>query len=172
MVTPDDDGGAVYQGGLYIGQTPLLIELPIERSVFFHVETPEGRTGSAVRSANSGADFIFVETRPPNQDRRVARARRSYYGAWARFWVALPAAYILQGVSLAQTNAFNAAAAANAANLEEYHRTATNSRRISLGAWVVFGLVSAEVVVRTVLYLHSAWRDANPMESTVNVGGR
>ena len=153
IISPQE--ARVYRGALYIGNTPLEVEAPSKRSTFFHIETSDEKSASVIRQAGS-ADSLFLT---PNEraERRVARARRAYYGAWARFWIALPTAFLIQGISDAQTRAYNTTQA------ENIHESALRGQYISIGAWVLFGLVSAEVLFRTGVYIYNSWKDTDPL---------
>jgi hypothetical protein len=158
-ITVPDESAQVYQGSLYLGQTPLDIEVPTGRAGFYHVETPEGRSGSIIRRAGSAPETVFLQTAVPvtAAEGKVAKARRSFYGSWARFWIALPTAFLLQGVSDAQKNAYTMT------GNPSLYQSAQNSQYISIGAWIVFGLVSAEVIYRTVVYIYTAGKSPDPL---------
>ncbi|MDR2486080.1 MAG: hypothetical protein LBD55_11905 [Treponema sp.] len=161
-ITVPDESARVYRGALYIGQTPLPVEIPTGQSTYFHVETPEGKTASAVRPGGGTGETLnalFLQTSIPSTgaEGRVAKARRKFYGAWARFWIALPTAFLLQGISDSQVRAYNTTGNA------ELYQPAQNSYYIAISAWVLFGLVSAEVLFRAGVYIYSSWKDADPL---------
>jgi hypothetical protein len=168
---PEQSSAQVYQGALYLGQAPLQVEVPLNQLTFIHVETPEGKTGSRIiqGGAPSPAVFVetprdlFLETAVPTTaaEQRVTKARRQYYGAWGRFWIALPIAFVLQGINSAQVRAVN-----NTPPSEGPHplyKSALDGYYISIGAWIVFGLVTAEVLFRAGVYLYTSWKDADPL---------
>ena len=164
-LTVPDASAQVYQGSLYIGQTPLEADIPANQLTFFHTETPEGKTGSAIFSTVSAGpaaktpNTLFLQTNIPvtAADGKVAKARRGFYGSWARFWIALPTAFLLQGISDAQIKAYNSTGQAS------LYEPARNGQYIAIGAWVVFGLVAAEVLYRTGVYIYTAGKNPDPL---------
>jgi hypothetical protein len=153
-----DETARVYQGALYLGETPWPAAAPVQGAVFFHVETPEGETGSAiVRPGTKSALFLQTDRPITAADGKVARARRNFYGSWARFWIALPSAFLLQGISDAQRRTY--AADGN----PELYQAAQTGYYISIGGWVIFGLTAAEVIYRTVMYMYTANKSPDPL---------
>lgn len=165
-ITVPDQSARIYQGALYLGQAPLTVEIPADRAVYFHVETPERKTGSRIVEGTAPSPTVFVEA--PQElfletalpvtaaEQRVAKARRQFYGAWGRFWFALPIAFLLQGISTAQIQSHNSG------NLSLYD-SAMASYYISLSAWIFFGIVTAEVLFRAGVYLYTSWKDTDPL---------
>ena len=159
-LTAPDGEARVYRGGLYLGNTPLSVTVPTGRSVFFHIETPDGKTASTI---TGGADpVIALNPRFPPAG-RVAKARRGFYGAWARFWIALPTAFLLQGISDAQARAYTAS------GNSEMAQGVQTGQIISVGAWALFGLVTGEVLYRAGIYIYSTWTDVDPLVGSGNV---
>jgi hypothetical protein len=159
-VTVPDESARLYRGALYLGQTPLDVEIPGGEDFFFHVETPDGKTGSGIHRGGTGSSALFLQTNipPAAGEGRVAKARRQFYGSWARFWIALPTAFLLQGLSDSQVSAYRNTGYAS------LYETAQSGQVISIGAWVVFGLVTAEVIYRTVVYIRTAGKTPDPLE--------
>jgi hypothetical protein len=158
-ITVPDESAKVYRGALYLGQTPLEADVPAGKADYFHVETPEGNTGALIRRGGSGSSTVFIDTDKPitAAEGKVAKARRNFYGSWARFWIALPTAFLLQGVNDAQRSAYNATGNAS------LYQQAQNVQYVSIGAWVVFGLATAEAVFRTAVYLYAAGKSPDPL---------
>jgi hypothetical protein len=144
----------VYQGAQYLGDTPLTAAVPPGRSAFFHIETPDKRSASVI---TDGSDPVITLTPGFPPEGRVAGARRRFYGSWGRFWIALPTAFLLQGISDAQVRASNTGGSA------EMYQAAQTGQIISIGAWVIFGLVTAEVLYRAGMYLYSTQADVDPL---------
>jgi hypothetical protein len=163
-ITVPDEAAQVYQGSLYLGETPLEVDVDTQQSTYFHVETAEGKTGSAIMPGGAGgtSNTLFLRTGIPTTaaEGKVAKVRRNFYGSWARFWIALPTAFLLQGISDAQIKAYNSTGHAS------LHQTAQNGRNISIGAWILFGLVTAEVLYRTGVYIYTAGKTPDPLVGT------
>jgi hypothetical protein len=152
-VTVPEGEARVYQGALYLGNTPLQVRSTGDRAAFFHIETPDGKAASAI---TGGADTAVRLTPVFPPEGRVMKTRRQFYGSWARFWVALPTAFLFQGISDAQVRAYNTSGNAN------LYQGAQTGQIISVGAWVIFGLVTAEVLYRAGVYIYSSWKDVDP----------
>ena len=113
---PGSPGSSVFLGGLFVGETPLMLELPRAEFVYISVETPEGEVASMVYKDNTmitgSARFtridggtagtaIFQTSMPvPPEERRVTRARRGFYGAYGALWIILPVALLTSGVAM------------------------------------------------------------------------
>ncbi|MDR3333510.1 MAG: hypothetical protein LBT13_01290 [Treponema sp.] len=168
ITVPDKPGASVYRGALYIGQTPLSMDTPMHHYEYYRVETPEGehtsvvlsledsRTKSALQGTAEAGGTLVLKTRkpPPEGTKPVEKARRRFYGAYGRFWITLPVAFVIQGIYSSQIAGYQAQPTV------ELYEDIMVTQKISIGAWIVFGAVSAEFVVRTVLYLYNGWKDA------------
>jgi hypothetical protein len=170
ITVPDKPGASIYRGALYIGQTPLSMDTPMHHYEYYRVETPEGEHASVVLSiedsrtksaralqgtAEPGGTLVLKTRRPPPEGTKpVEKARRRFYGAYGRFWLTLPVAFVIQGIYSSQIAGYQAHPTI------ELYEDIMVTQKISIGAWIVFGAVSAEFVVRTVLYLYNAWKDA------------
>ena len=111
---PAYPGSKVYLGSLYVGETPLTLELPRTEFSYISVETPGGDIGSAVyrdnemlkgsaqfvRQEDSVREAVFGTKKPVSpEEKRVERARRGFYGAYGAFWVILPVSLLTAGVA-------------------------------------------------------------------------
>jgi hypothetical protein len=110
---PDKPGSKVFLGSLYMGETPLTLELPKSESSFISVETHEGEIGSLIiRNSDlvrgsaqfiSGNDFAkadFLTAAPvPEEEKRVENARNKFYSTYGAFWFILPAALLAGGIA-------------------------------------------------------------------------
>jgi hypothetical protein len=154
-------GASIYRGALYIGETPLSLDVPVNSYEYYHLETPGGETASVVFRATEGPGatgnslVLKTHTPPPAGSKPVEKSRNRFYGAYGRFWVTLPVAFVLQGIVTAQISAYNALEAPP----EDLYDKTMRNYYISMGAWIVVGVVSAEVIVRTVVYLYNARKE-------------
>jgi hypothetical protein len=143
---PGVSAAAVYRGALYAGEAPLTVSIDPGRYEYVSVEGPGGSAAMVFRGIDGSA--VFAVREPGEQ--QVERMRRRFYGAWGRFWVALPAAILINGIAATYTNAYNQGG--DPAIYDE----ARNFQYISIAAWTVFGCTVAETVYRVVRYLHSS----------------
>jgi hypothetical protein len=167
---PGSPDSLVYLGGLYMGNTPLSLELGRDRLSFISVETPSGETGSAVYEGNNArgnVEFISAsntiafntELSVSPEEKRVAAARNSFYSAYGRFWIALPVSVLAIGLSNNYINAYvNSPYPTN----EMYDR-ANAANYVSIGGYVLIGLAIIDTVYHIVRYLGASGADANPV---------
>jgi hypothetical protein len=155
LTVPGQDGALVYQGALYIGQTPLVLDVFSNQYEYIRVETPDGRVGSAVFKRDvefSGdAGSLAIKTIIPSSGTKpVETARRRFYGAYGRLWIALPLAFVVMGMSNAYISAYNYQANTNE-NYEMFD-TAMTFNYASGVLWTVFGITLAETFYRIYRY--------------------
>jgi hypothetical protein len=169
---PGSPGSAVYSGSLYLGTTPLAVEIPFNQFTYLSVITPEGETGSAVyrgggvirgsaefvKAPQNGQALAYKTSLPVSpEEKRVNTARRKFYGAYGRFWVALPAALLAVGIAENYVNAFTYNPTV------EMYQTANSAYNVSIGAYVLIGLAAADTVYRVIRYLYTSGSDAAPL---------
>jgi hypothetical protein len=109
----DKPGSKVFLGSLYMGETPLTLELPKNESAYISVETPEGEIGSMILrdsnlvkgsaqffSNNDYAKADFLTAVPVSEEeKRVENARKKFYTTYGAFWFILPAALLAGGIA-------------------------------------------------------------------------
>jgi hypothetical protein len=152
-------GGALYRGALFIGEPPLTMIVGQNQYEYIWIETPGGNTDSVVFSASPNRSGNLITLKPsmpyPSGENRVEMARRKFYGAWGRFWIALPLTFLIQGIS-------NAYAPTTYGQNSGLYIT-PNISYISLGAIAVTGIFTVEWLFRTFRYVSTASEDAVPM---------
>jgi hypothetical protein len=109
----DKPGSKVFLGGLYMGETPLTLELPKSESAYISVETPEGEIGSMIiqnsnlvsgnaqlykLDDNVKADF-FTAFPLSEEEKMLENARKKFYSSYGTFWFVLPAALLASGIA-------------------------------------------------------------------------
>jgi hypothetical protein len=153
---PAFPGTSVYRGALYIGEAPLVLNVPRNQYEYLHVEAPGGETAAIVfRAAGNGADLKPVMPHDP-EEKRTNRARRRFYGAYGRLWVAVPVAFILSGMSTAYADAYML----NPSKTSEQYERAQRYQYVSLGTIIAAGLIGAEAIYRIFRYVHTSGEDA------------
>jgi hypothetical protein len=168
---PGNPDSLVYSGGLYLGKTPLSAEFSADRLSYISVETPSGKTGSAVYEGSGNvrgsAQFIrsqntfsFNTAFPVSpEEKRVATARNSFYSAYGRFWIALPLSLITIGLSESYINAY----VYSPRPTYEMYNTANTWNYVKIGAFVVIGLAVVDTLFHVIRYLSVSGTDANPV---------
>jgi hypothetical protein len=146
---PEYPGTLVYRGALYLGEAPFTLNVPVDQYEYLHVETPGGETASMVfRGADGGVELEPVMPHDP-EEKRTGKARRRFYGAYGRFWIALPVAFVIYGMSNAQREAYQLN---NAPTTSQYEK-AQRYYYVSLGAWIAAGIVLTESLYRIFRYV-------------------
>jgi hypothetical protein len=83
----------------------------------------------------------------------LATARRKYYGAWTGFWISLPVAFMLSGITATYKSAYDFAGDADVG------ATYNTLNAVSTGAWIGFGGVAVYSIYRIIRYGHTAAKD-------------
>jgi hypothetical protein len=164
---PGMTGALVYQGSLFVGETPLTLRFPIGRLEYINVETPDGKSGSAVFVTADKEDAEKTVTiKPkilPTDKNRVDRARRIYYWAWGGTWISGILAWITYGIFTTYNDANTANVNAGIVN-EDVYNTAV---KILPFTWITMGLVGLAVgheFFQMGRYIHTAGADATPVQ--------
>jgi hypothetical protein len=162
-------GSRVFQGALFVGETPLTLELPRNELVHITVETVDGEIGSVIYRDNSlfrgSAQFVrldenygradFITALPAtDEERRVARARNAFYITYGVLWFALPAGLLARGFADNHLNSRDPAAVSRA-NL------------IMNGANGLIGVAVGATVFQIFRYIRASRRDAMPLARVI-----
>jgi hypothetical protein len=153
---PEKEGSAVYLGALYIGQTPIMLDLPVNSAAYITVETPQGETGSTIipqdTRAQAAPNVLGIPAVMPLEAGRVNKYRRQFFGAWGRFWIALPVALLTYGLSESFTSAYNA----NPGRTQEQMNTVLVFQGVQWGTIGVAAGFGVEAIIRAILYAHQS----------------
>jgi hypothetical protein len=141
---------ALYRGALYVGQTPFTLDMPFNQMEYFYIQSDEGEAKAVV--SGGVTERVNMELQPFSdpEEQRVAQARRAFYNAFGRFWVALPVAVVFGAMAEAERTAYNHLSINN----KDLYDNAIRNYYISIGLWVVFGLTAAESIYRIFRYTH------------------
>ncbi|MDR1230580.1 MAG: hypothetical protein LBK61_04160 [Spirochaetaceae bacterium] len=147
----------LYQGALFIGAAPFSLFAPRDSWMSLMAETPDKKSASTVFIVNDNA-ILMKPVAPPKQD-AVDKARRGFYGAWGRFWIALPLALVLNGMYSSYVNAYNSTAARTG---DEY-KTAQTFQYATTGAAVAAVGFGVEFAARLVYYVIVSNKERTPL---------
>jgi hypothetical protein len=138
--------------------------VPQNQYEYVHVETPEGRVAAAAFNADPDRSGHLITLKPSRlhlpEEKRVERSRRSFYGAWGRFWIALPLTVLLYGVSSAYAPTKYGQ---NSALYLQSSNSNLHNSYVAFGAIAVTGIFTAEWLYRAVRYISTASEDVVPM---------
>jgi hypothetical protein len=147
---PAGSGGSLYRGSLYLGEVPLEVKLHLNQYEYFRLDTPAGETAQTILFGGMEpylSTSVSLKPMTPKGEKEVDTVRRKYYGAYGRFWLILPAAYVLQGLSSTMTNTYNLTR-----NTELYNKAMT-LYYVSMGAMIAAGGFLLESFIREAIYL-------------------
>jgi len=182
--TPDSPGSRVFLGSLYVGETPLTLELPRTQYSYISVETLDGEIGSAIMRDNNmvrgSAQFVRMDegqgradiltTHPvSSEEKRVENTRRNFYTSYGAFWFILPASLITAGIAGTYIAANNYVTANNlyAGNNDTRTRIAGNASFGSVATNVAYGVMFASLGVtfyQIFRYLYVSNGDSTPIK--------
>jgi hypothetical protein len=161
-----EPGAKIYIGALYVGTVPpggdLEISVPLDHYRYINAETEDGKRGEViVLGGQQSESQRSVEVNPriiPGKDEQpVEKRRRQFYGAWGRLWVTLPLAFFLDGLTRSY------AAAYNVSGNEDIRDRFNTSYYISRGAIFAAGVFGVESIIRLIIYINTANREAVPL---------
>jgi hypothetical protein len=161
---PGVEDATVYLGALYVGKLSDFFELEIPEDFFsyINIETEDGRSSKAIVMGEAGEEpriITFNPKAPPaNPEKKsVDVLRRKFYGAYGRFWIALPLAFLVNGFYQTYVTGYNVSPS------QELYDKAKIAYGFSVGAWIGMGLCLAESLVRLVFYVRAADKEAVPL---------
>jgi hypothetical protein len=160
-------GAAVYQGALYVGETPLTLRLPVNTMEYIELETDSGLKGTAVFNTPDEIDstyFLPVKTKKPTVKGQVERARTLYYCAWGGVWITGLSAWIAYHTYTASNTALSYVAAEE--RNPQFYEDNLKMYNISKGTVIAVGAVSVFWVVTMIRYLYLADRGSTPAVKT------
>jgi hypothetical protein len=147
---PSGSSGSLYRGARYLGETPQRIALALNQYEYLRVDTPEGTRAQAILSGGAEpgrVNAVSLRLLAPKGEKEINTVRRKFYGAYGRFWLLLPAAYVIYGLSTTLINTYNATA-----NPELYGKALTLSY-VSIGVIAVAGGFLLETFIREAIYM-------------------
>jgi hypothetical protein len=149
---PRGSAGSLYRGSLYLGEVPQTVKLSPNQYEYFRVNTPDGKVAQTIVFGGIQTGVVSMRPMTPKEEKATDIARRKFYDAYGRFWLILPAAYVLQGLSNTMANTYNLTA-----NPELYDKAMT-FYYVSIGAMVAAGGLLLESFIREAVYLIVATR--------------
>jgi hypothetical protein len=148
---------ALYRGALYVGETPFALSAPRDTWLSLLAETPDKKSASTAFIVNDGA-IRMKPLEPPKQD-AVDKARRGFYGAWGRFWIALPLALVVNGMYSSYVGAYKL----STTRTEDDRNTAKTFQYAAGASIAVAALFGVEFAARLVYYVVVANRERTPL---------
>jgi len=158
----DYSGSFVYKGAYFAGKTehdtPFSLTATDGSFQQINIETKDRKYAQSVFKIKEG-DTVTLTPKIPPRLGRTEKARRSFYGAFGRFWVGLPIAFMAIGYANTYISTYN--------TLYAYERTpertdiARKWTYVQAGATAAIGLLAADVVVRLIIYIYQANKEGS-----------
>ena len=179
----DHPGSRVFSGSLYMGEAPLVLDLPVTEYSYVSVVSAEDEVGTGIFRDNSfirgsvhippeGLDEGRVDffTMPPihKEDQKVEDARRLFYRSWGAFWIALPISLLTAGIASNHITANNYARA-NGLHFDDPSTRQQLNNRASFGNFMTYAGYAAiggtlgYTVYNIFRYLRASSGDATPI---------
>jgi hypothetical protein len=158
------DGGPakIYIGALYAGELPSYgtFEFRVPRGMYryLNAETEDGRAGRVIVLGGEENRSLSIQPRilPAPDEKPVEKRRRQFYGAWGRFWVSLPVTFFIYGMKIMYE-------AHLTVGDESMYNTAVLTNNLFTGGAIVTGIFGAESLVRLIIYINTANKEAVPL---------
>lgn len=148
----DTAGGlaaSVYLGSTFMGKTPITLNIVPDQHEYITMENERGETISFVYNGSTPSATIALVP-PKDNGKTLEDYRKSFYGAYGRFWITLPLAVIINGVATASVDAYN-----YSGNADTYD-SAVTARNVAIGSIVVAGGFLVETLIRMGIYLYKS----------------
>ena len=173
---PGSPGSRLYLGNLYIGETPISLDLPQYQFSYINVESPELETSSVIfrnneivsgradfQRTNEGGNLSFSNLMLPEEN-RMENARQSFYRTYGAFWIVLPVSLLTAGIAGSYIQAHNYVLATNPgrSDYNEIYRRAETARYIQLGANAVWITGLGLTLFQIYRYLSATGAEAEP----------
>jgi uncharacterized protein YukE len=147
--TSNGAASSVYLGSTFMGTTPLSLNLLPDQYEYITMENRNGETASFIYDGSVSSAAVTLL--PSETDKRnVEYYRKKFYGAYGRFWVSLPIAFLIYGISTAAVNASN-----YSGNIDMYNDAIIN-RNIAIGSAAIAGGFLLETLIRMGIYVYKS----------------
>jgi hypothetical protein len=173
IFAPGQPQAQVYQGALYVGDAPFTLRLPVNQYGYVSVEIPDGQFAQAIffnEDNSREAGYLSMKPRPRrNPDEgRVNKARRAYYRVWGGVWILGASAWLINGISNAEIQGFNA----NPNQTAEMYDRAQFMYYLNIGAMAAVGVAVITEFIMMGRYMYIAGSDAPPIVRLRRDNGR
>lgn len=159
-------GGTIYNGALYVGETPLTLRLPLNFMEYIELETADNTKGYAAFQIpdNTGASYsLSLRTFVPPAKGRVDKARQRYYWAWGGTWITSIAAWITYHSYVTADAASKYDDAYSKVYNEKFHNDYVNMYYISMGAVITMSAAVLYEIFQIGRYVYTANESSTPV---------
>jgi hypothetical protein len=151
--------GAVYQGALYVGESPLTLRLPVGIVDYIELDVSDKQKGAGVFFTPEFPDealSITMRTAKPPEKGRVDKARRMYYWAWGSTWITGIAAWLTYQTFTSSDSAISYIYNQTGEYNQNFYDNNMRLYGVSIGSIVALGLAVALDVFFASRYINSA----------------
>ncbi|MCL2809828.1 MAG: hypothetical protein FWD24_07175 [Treponema sp.] len=164
--------GSIYNGALYIGETPLTLRLPVNQMVYLEFETPDNLKSEIIFQTPNVSNIpqsLSLRATIPLQEGQVERDRNWFYWVYGGMWISGITAWIAYHNFFSADTAIRLDNSQRGRHNDDFYGQYINSMNFYTGTLVAAGVVSAYGIYRLVRYLHTANRTSTPV---IRSGGR
>jgi len=161
--------GSVYNGALYIGESPLTLRLPVNQMEYIQLVTPDSQKGTIVyRTPDTGGISLSIPTAIPAAEGRVDKMRSLYYHAWGATWITGIAAWLTYHSYVGSNNAISYYNRQSGAFDPGFQQSNMNMYYASMGTTIAVGTVGVLCIIQMIRYIYTANKGSAP---AVRTGG-
>jgi hypothetical protein len=161
--------GHVYNGSLYVGESPLTLRFPANTFEYIEMESSGEIKGSVVFKTNDNIEenrAISLKLTQPNKKGAVDRERRGYYWAWGSQWITGIAAWLGYYTFMGANNAAIYGNNKGYDVKQDFVNSNQNLYNLTMYAAIGFGVTSLYGIIRMFRYIYISGRDSTPIVNT------
>ena len=158
--------GRVYNGSLYVGESPLTLRLPVNNFEYIEMESPGAKKGSVVFKTSDNIEenrAVSLKLTQPNKKGAVDRERRNYYWAWGGQWITGIAAWLGYYSFMEANNAAIYGSSKGYNVTQDFVNSNQNMYNFTMYAVIGFGVTSLYGIIRMIRYIYISGRDSTPI---------
>jgi hypothetical protein len=155
--TPGFPGMSLYEGALYVGDSPLNLRIPVDSMSYITAVDKNKQVAQIVLNTPDVPDEPFsfsMLIKPPRGSRMVNKARSKYYWSWGATWLSAILAWSVSGIYTSHNDA-----AARSPN-PDFWDTTRNLYYLNTGTLLLFTGVAAYNLYQLTRYLYTATEGA------------
>ncbi len=147
--TSSNTASSVYLGSTFMGMTPLTLNLFSDQYEYISMENEIGETTSFIYDGSIPSAYVTLSLEESN-GKTVEDYRKSFYGAYGRFWISLPLALLTYGLTSASVNSSNYSGSV------DMYNNAVVTQNVFWGTAAVAGGFLIESLIRMGIYLYKS----------------
>jgi len=158
--------GSIYNGALYIGESPLTLRLPVNQMEYIELETPDSQKGTIVYRTQDSGNFthsLSLRASSPVEAGSVDKIRRLYYQAWGATWITGIAAWLAYYSYLNSDAAIRYGYSQSGTVDPAFNESNTMMYYVSMGTAIAAGAAAVFDVIQMVRYLYTANKGSTPI---------